>query len=161
HYLESLRVLRLKLGDGHPTTIYSIILIGNFYRQMRGHSTAKVFLERALEESGRHLGANHFVTATSHRMLSMVLRELGDLEASRGHIEKSLQIFRTLFTDESHQVGTTLCSLADTEAQLGGTSADSLYRTGIEKLQRFFKASHPEVVDCQIRYADFLAIQTR
>lgn len=91
----------------------------------------------------------------------MVLRELGDLEASRGHIEKSLQIFRTLFTDESHQVGTTLCSLADTEAQLGGTSADSLYRTGIEKLQRFFKASHPEVVDCQIRYADFLAIQTR
>ncbi len=112
-------------------------------------ATVREVLDRAAARLETTLQEEPEARADAHRTVGVAYFQLGDLTTAAKHLEKALEIHRTVHAGDHESVARDLVSLAELSSFLPDRS-DEAYRIGQEGLsmwRRLLPEPHPEIAD--------------
>jgi eukaryotic-like serine/threonine-protein kinase len=122
--------------------------IGRVYRSLGQYATARPLVERALAARRAEHGDRHGDVAQSHRHLGIVLRFLGEREASEHELVRAGEIDRALTPLGSPALAASLHELGHTRLERGRLEdGERLFRESLEMRRALLGPDHVDVAE--------------
>ena len=96
-YEEALRILRARLGNGHPNLLHALHSLAGLRRDMGQFDAAEALYRESMEIVRRYYGEENWRMAYEIDMLGILFRERGDFDRAEALHRRALAMFERLY----------------------------------------------------------------
>jgi Flp pilus assembly protein TadD len=144
-YREVLDFDLRRLGQVHPNTATVTNNLAFVLRDRGQYDEAERLYRSALDLDKKLFGEEHPYVATVMNNLAQLLVTRGRLEEAEQLFRGSLAMFQRIYGDGHWRLGTVRAGLAGVLSARNDPSAEPLYRSAIEHLEKTLSPDHPSV----------------
>jgi CHAT domain-containing protein len=143
-YKEALEIYEKVLGREHPTTVATVVGMGNAYEALHDYAKAEALYKEALASNQKVLGQMNENTATDLDNLALLYTLKGDYAKAEPLYEQALQIDRKVLGPENPNIRFAVGNLGSLYWRMGEyAKAEPLLKEDLEICQRVLGPESP------------------
>lgn len=128
---EVYEMRKIRLGDDHPATLYTVNRLGSIHFYMGNYGTSEKYYRKCLEGRKRAISHSHIDYAISVYNHGMILKELGRYGEAEPLILEGIDLYKVGFGEDHYMYAKSLDNLGDLYRLMG------FY----EKAEKYFRQS--------------------